>query len=160
MKQPNLSLLDALEVAMAAEKKAAAFYANAAQKAANPAGKQLFEELADFERYHYASLAELDRSLRDKGAYVEYTGRELDLPARSEVGGEEVHAQTLAEIITLALNAEQEARDRYAALAKQTPDAEGKAMFERLAAEEQVHYRILNDEYYHLNNEGTWVWAE
>ncbi len=160
MTQRNLTVLDAIGLAMAAEQKAAAFYANAALKAANPMGQQLFEQLADFERYHYDSLARLDRSLRDQGAYVPYAGRDINLPATSEVGNEELHAETLVEIITLALQAEQQARERYVALAEQTADSEGKAMFERLAAEEHVHYRILNDEYYHLNNQGKWVWAE
>jgi rubrerythrin len=160
MNHPNITLLDAIQLAMAAEQKAAAFYAAAAQKADNPMGRQLFEQLADFERYHYANLADLDRSLRDDGAYVEYAGRELSPASPAEVSAEEVHAKELVEIITVALNAEQEARERYTALAEQTTDPDGKEMFERLAAEEQVHYRILNDEYYHLNNHGHWVWAE
>jgi rubrerythrin len=160
MTDSKLTLLDAIQVAMAAEKKAAAFYADAARSAANPLGRQLFEDLADFERYHYDTLAELDGSLRDDGAYVPYAGRELELPTPAEVEVEEVHAQRVVDIISLALNAEREARERYTRLAEQTADPDGKAMFERLAAEEHVHYRILNDEYYHLNNHGKWVWAE
>jgi rubrerythrin len=160
MSYPNVTLLDAIQLAMAAEQKAATFYAAAAQKAENPMGRQLFEDLAEFERYHYAKLADLDQSLRDNGAYLQYVGRELSLPAPAEVSAEEVHAKELVEIITLALNAEREAQERYIALAEQTTDPDGKEMFERLAAEEEVHYRILNDEYYHLNNHGKWVWAE
>ena len=33
-------------------------------------------------------------------------------------------------------------------------------MFKRLSQEEYTHFRILNDEYYNLNNQGKWVWAE
>jgi rubrerythrin len=40
----DLNLLDAIRTAMEAEQKAAAFYANAAQKTANPLGQELFSQ--------------------------------------------------------------------------------------------------------------------
>jgi rubrerythrin len=41
MTNQDLNLLDAIQMAMEAEQKAAAFYTDAAQKAANPVGREL-----------------------------------------------------------------------------------------------------------------------
>jgi len=155
-----LNLLDAIQMAMETEQKAATFYADAAQEAANPLGRELFDQLAEFERYHYSKLAGLEKSLRDEGAFIEYEGRELTLSVPSEVDNKEANKMSVMGIITLAINAERDAEKRYTALAEQTSDPDGQAMFKRLAEEEHTHYRILSDEYYNLNNHGVWVWSE
>jgi len=160
MSNQNLSLLDAIQMAMEAEQKAAAFYADAAQRAANPLGRKLFDQLAGFERYHYAKLADLEKSLRSEGTFIEYEGKELTLSVPGEVDSKEANKMSVLEIITLAINAEREAEKRYTALAEQTNDPAGQAMFKRLSQEEYTHFRILNDEYYNLNNQGKWVWVE
>jgi rubrerythrin len=51
------------------------------------------------------------------------------------------------------------ARERYAALAEQTTDPDGQAMFKRLAEEERANYDILANAYWSLNNRGVWVWS-
>ncbi len=160
MSNPDLTLLDAIQMAMEAEQKAAAFYDNAAQKVDSPLGQELFEQLADFERYHYAKLDDLARSLREEGTFIDYEGKELSVSVPAEVEGKEVNKMSVLEIIALAIDTEQAAQDRYTALAEQTTDPAGQEMFKRLAQEEHTHYRILNDEYYHLNNDGLWVWME
>ena len=38
-------------------------------------------------------------------------------------------------------------------------DATGQAMFRRLAEEEMMHQRILEDEFYSLSNQGVWGWS-
>ena len=155
-----LNLLDAIQMAMETEQKAATFYADAAQEAANPLGRELFDQLAEFERYHYRKLADLEKSMRDEGAFIEYQGRELTLSVPSEVDSKESNKMSVMEIITLAIHAERDAEKRYTTLAEQTADPDGRAMFKRLAEEEHTHYRILSDEYYNLNNHGVWVWSE
>ena len=122
MSNQNLSLLDAIQMAMEAEQKAAAFYADAAQRAANPLGRELFDQLAGFERYHHAKLADLEKSLRSEGTF-EYEGKELTLSVPGEVDSKEANKMSVLEIITLAINAEREAEKRYTALAEQTRGA-------------------------------------
>jgi rubrerythrin len=161
MSQQDLSLLDALRIAMEAEQKAAAFYADAIQKTTNPMGQRLFQQLAEFERYHYQKLAALEKSLRDKGAFIKYEGRDLTLPAPGEIqSAKEAGKMSVMSIITLAIDLEREAENRYAALAEQTADREGHAMFRKLAEEEHFHYRILGDVYWNLNNRGVWDWSK
>ena len=116
------------------------------------------EQLAEFERHHYDYLVELEASLREQGAFKEYEGRELTAPTPSEIQTtEEPNKASLMGVITMALDIEKQAKERYLSLAQQTTDVTGIAMFERLAEEEQKHYVILTSAYWSLNDHGTWV---
>jgi rubrerythrin len=160
MTNQNITLLDAIKIAMEAEKKAAAFYADAAQKT-ETLGRGILERLAEFERHHYAILVKLEQSLRDQGAFVDYEGEELSFPAPSEVQRTaEPDKMSMMGIITTALEIETEAEKRYTALAEQTSDPAGQSLFRQLAQEENKHHKILKDVYVNLNNHGTWVWPE
>ncbi|HIE38896.1 MAG TPA: hypothetical protein EYH30_10475 [Anaerolineales bacterium] len=160
MTKRDLSLLDAIRIGMEAEKKAAAFYADAAQQTGNPLGRRLLEQLAEFERHHYRELAALERSLREQGTFIEYTGRTLEMPAPSEVEDvEESNKMSLMGIITKAIETERKAEKRYTDLVEQTTDPAGQSMFERLADEEHTHYLILSKAYWSLNNQGVWNWS-
>jgi rubrerythrin len=152
--------MDAIKIAMEAEKQAAAFYANAAQKT-ETLGRGLLEQLAEFERHHYAILAKLEQSLRDQGAFIGYEGRELTMPAPGEVQRTaEPDKMSMMGIITTALEIEKEAEKRYNDLAEQTSDPAGQSMFTRLAHEENKHHKILKKAYVSLNDRGVWAWPE
>jgi rubrerythrin len=154
----DLDLLDAIEIAKAAEQKAAELYADAMQQTPNPLARRVFEKLAEFERHHYDKLVDLEKSLRDQGAFIEYEGRELDLAMPGEAKPiEEPDKKSAMAIITMALDIEQEAEKRYTALTERTSDPDGRSMFERLAEEEHNHYLILSDMYWNLNNQGVWM---
>ena len=66
----ELGLEEALDIAMDAELKAQAFYAQAADEIQEPQGRDLLGRLAAFERYHYEQLAKLARSLQDDGRFT------------------------------------------------------------------------------------------
>lgn len=155
----DFNILEAIQIAKQAELKAEAYYAEAAQKTKHPVGKQLLEKLAKFERNHYDKLEELERSLRDEGAFIEYEGMELRVDAPSEIRVDaDASAKTAMGVIALAMDVEQQAEERYLSLAEQTTDTRGHLMFERLAEEEHEHYRILRNVYWNLNNRGIWAW--
>lgn len=154
-------LLEAVQLAVEAERSARQFYLNAAEKAQNPQGKALLLELADFEAYHEKKLHELMASL-NAGKYLAYEGKDLRDP-KPESGASdatEANFQEMADILALAMDTEKKAQERYQNLAAATTDPQGKAMFQRLALEEAMHHRILSDEFYSLSNDGLWVWAE
>jgi rubrerythrin len=154
----NKGLLEAIQLAIQAERAAQQFYRDAAAKTVNPQGKAFLLELAGFEAYHEEKLLALVDSL-SASKYFKYEGRELVLP-KSEGGvrvRKEPHPQEMAGILGMAMDAEKKAQERYKALAEGTADPAGKAMFERLAQEEAVHNRILSDEFYTLSNKGRWV---
>jgi len=159
------TLLDALSLAMTAEKKAAEFYRSAAEKATSPRGKNMLEQLAKFETAHYQALDELRRSLEGGGrAKAAYAGTEFE-PVPTELTGaaasKETNLNGVYDVLKLAIDAESGAHDRYEELAEQAEDDELRAFFKKLAEEETLHRRILSDEFYQLNNSGgQWVWME
>ena len=62
----KLGLEEALDIAMDAELKAQAFYAQAAIEVQDPHGRDLLGRLAAFEQYHYQKLSELIDDLSDR----------------------------------------------------------------------------------------------
>lgn len=163
----ELGLEEALDIAMEAELKARAFYAQAAVEVQDPRGRDLLNRLAAFEHHHYQKLSELAQSLEERGEYVEYEGQTMDSVTGLEYpAGKGEAAGTLldelgdeAAILAKAIENEKAAGERYRLLAEQTADAAGQAMFQRLTQEEQMHQRILEDEFYSLSNQGVWGWS-
>jgi rubrerythrin len=160
MNNQDLNLLDAIRMAIEAEEKAAAFYDEAAQKTENPLGRKLFEQLSQFEKYHQIKLSALEESLCRDGACIIYEGRDLSLPVSDDVEKiKEADKMSALGIITMAMEIKEKAEERYMALAAQTTDPTGRAMFKRLAKEERANHHILSNAYWNLNNRGVWVWA-
>jgi hypothetical protein len=160
MAQCSSAVMDAIETAMTAEEKARDFYAEAAGRVSGTRGKRLFQQLADFEQGHYDILARLKESLAAKGCYVNYTGTSF-APVYAE--GEDLvidaaEKKDLNEILTMAIGNEKKAGEAYSQLAEQVDDPDGVAMFRRLADEEANHARILEDQFYDINNKGMWTW--
>jgi rubrerythrin len=161
MNTPNL--LDAIRVVKENERVAAESYTNAATEMRALGNKnafeQLFEQLSEFETFHYKQLTALERSLEEKGEFLTYEGKEFSLPPRLEVKFvEEANAKCLVEIITDAMKLEQQAKEAYADLAAQlTEDPLGHTMFLKLSEEESTHHQILGEAYWSVNQTGTWT---
>ena len=160
----ELGLEEALDIAMEAELKAQAFYAQAAVQVQDRQGRDLLGRLAAFEQYHYQKLSELAASLQTDGQFIDYEMQTMaafaPLLTTGEAAGtllDEMPDQTA--ILTRAIENEMKAEERYAALADSTADAAGRAMFQNLATEERLHRRILDDEFFSLSNRGSWAWS-
>jgi rubrerythrin len=158
MSTPNL--LDAIRIVKENERIASASYADAAQKIRNPVGKKLFEQLAEFENFHYEKLTALEASLEEKGDYIDYEGKEFPIPPTFEIkAAQEPDTKSVMTIISEAMNLERQAENAYADLAAQTKDPLGHEMFSRLSEEEHMHHRLLSKAYWTLTNLGTWTWS-
>ena len=165
MTENNLGILEAIDIAMDAELKANEFYLNALKKVSNDRGKNLLQQLANFEQNHYDKLNELKASLIRNGEYIEYTGtkflkfkqnRSIEISKKIEV-----NKDGILEILAIAIDAEAKAHEHYNKMADETSDTKGKEMFQKLAEEETLHRRILSDEFYQLNNHGgIWFWGD
>lgn len=160
----TLGLEKALDVAMEAELKAQAFYAQAAVEVQDPRGRDLLSRLAAFEQYHYQKLSDQAAALRVDGRFVDYEPRTMadlaPLPLGGETGGTLLgELRDPAAILGKAIDNEKIAEERYTVLAGQTLDPAGQAMFRALATEERLHQRILEDEFYSLSNKGVWGWT-
>lgn len=149
---------------MDAELKAQAFYAQAAVEIQEPQGRDLLGRLAAFEQYHYQQLADLARSLREDGAFIAYEARTVEhfapTLARGETGGTQIEElKDTPAILSKAIENEKIAGERYRVLAEETDDPDGQDMFRKLANEERIHQRILEDEFFSISNQGTWGWS-
>ncbi len=159
----DFGLEEALDIAMEAELKAQAFYAQAAIEVQDPRGRDLLSRLAAFEQHHYRKLSELAQALQQRGEYIEYEGQTMEGVVPFDAG--EAAGTLLDElgdeagILAKAIENEKIAGERYQVLAGQTQDITGQAMFQRLANEELMHQRILEDEFYSLSNQGVWGWS-
>ena len=155
-------LMTAIDRAIAAERDAQAFYLAAAEKTDDAGGAAMFRELAAFESHHQEHLEALKSSLSGEGEWIQYPARELSKVPSAESGGRRTsgdHADAM-EALRLAIAAEEKAEAEYKALADQADDARGQQMFARLAEEEAVHRKVLDDQYYALSNEGLWLWGD
>jgi rubrerythrin len=158
MDDQDLSFLDAIRMAIEAEQNAAAFYTNAAQKTNNPLARRLLGQLAEFEDYHRTKLVDLEKSLCENGACILYEGKRLLFQVPDEVKKlKEADRMSAMEVITVAIDIKQKAEERYTAMAEQTTDPDGQAMFTRLAEEERSNRRILDKAYWSLSNRGVWA---
>jgi rubrerythrin len=154
------SLLDAIRVVKENERKAADFYAEAATKTANPVGRELFEQLSQFEEYHFARLTALEKTLEADGKFINYEGREFPQPPEVVPKPvEETEHLSVMNIITRALELEKQAEQAYADIADQVTDPQGHAMFRRLSGEEHKHYQLLKEAYWNLTNFRQWKWS-
>ncbi|GAB6064790.1 ferritin family protein [Deferrisoma palaeochoriense] len=155
-------LREALDQAIRAEEEACNFYEGAAQTTDHPGGQAMFRELAAFERHHRRHLEELREALLHEKPWPEYQPR--DLPPRRTEGDTPAstpspHADAL-EALRIAAETEAEAEERYRRLAHQAPDRQGRELFLRLAEEEAMHRKVLEDQYYALSNRGVWLWGD
>ena len=160
----ELGLEEALDIAMEAELKAQAFYAQAAIEVQDRRGRDLLGRLAAFEQYHYQKLAELAASLRKDEGFIDYEMQSMatfePVVAAGETTGTVIdETAEQVDILTRAIENEATAEERYAVLAESTTDTAGRAMFQSLATEERLHRRILEDEFFSLSNQGSWAWS-
>lgn len=158
----KIDLFSALDRAIAGEKEAQSFYLAAAGRTDDPGGAAMFRELAAFESHHQEHLEALKTSLHERGIWIQYPARDFSktpaAEAPSRAAGSE-HADAL-EALRLAIAAEGKAESEYQRLADQADDTNGKQMFERLAEEEALHRKVLDDQYYALTNKGVWLWGD
>ena len=167
MSEQDLTVVDAIQMALESEKKAVAAYSEAATKAPHVALERLYNGLAGLEQHHYDKVSELASSLQKKGKYIVYEASSITIPPQSEIEIAGVARDALSgnkvsmmAVLTMAQDIEQQLDKLYTALAEQTSDRDGKAMFKWLAKEEQGHLKLLTTVYWNMNDRGVLVWPE
>jgi len=154
--------IKAVEMAMAAEKDAYQNYSKAAKKTKNPKGRDMLQQLSEFEIAHYQKLKNLLKSLQEKGEWILYEGttlkrKKIPLKAQKPKGQEQLSDM---DALKMAIREEKKAQVYYRSMAELTKDPRGKDMYKRLANEEALHENLLNDQYYSLHNTGLWSWGD
>jgi len=153
---------EAIKIAMEAEKDAYQAYSKAAKMTKNPKGRDMFQQLSEFEMNHYQKLKELSKSLEEKGEWILYSGtsfKKKSIPIKIEKpkGQEQL---TDMDALKIAVREEKKAQVFYRSMAELTKDPRGRDMYKRLAGEEALHEKVLNDQYYSLHNTGVWSWGD
>jgi rubrerythrin len=161
---PESTTLEAIKRAMDAEMAAHTYYSQSAQKATNPKGKDMFRQLAALELNHYNNLKALHDSLQEGNGWIAYDGTQSSdttlAPEGRHSSREEALKDDVLSILSKAIEDEKKASAYYTTLAKEITEPAGKELFTKLAAEEKVHTKILNDQWYSLNNQGVWLWGD
>lgn len=102
----------------------------------------------------------LERSLQESGSYIRYEGKPFPLPPVFEIkAAEEPDKKSAMQVISEARQLERQAEKVYSSLVAECSDQQGRDMFQKLADEEHLHYKILSDAYRSLNNTGKWSWT-
>jgi rubrerythrin len=122
----------------------------------------MFQQLSEFEMNHFQKLKSLLKSLQEKGEWILYEGTSLKkkkivLKAQKPQGQEQL---TDMDALKIAVREEKKAQVYYRSMAELTKDPRGKDMYKRLAEEEALHEKLLNDQYYSLHNTGLWSWGD
>ena len=162
MSQANhQALLEAVKMAMNAEQEAAAFYEKAAGNTGDPRGRDMFLQLVTFEKSHYVALGKLQSSL-EGGEFQAYKGTAFSAtkPGVPLSDFSPKRLKTDIDALNFAIEAEKKARATYLDLAGSAPGQEVADFFKKLAAEEQLHQKVLEDQFYALSNRGYWTWGE
>lgn len=159
-------LAQELDTAISGEQEAQAFYAAAAQSTDDPSGAAMFRQMAELEGHHRTHLLALRESLARGGGWPAYVERPLPgkvtacaIGSGASSENSCAHADAITALRT-ALSAEERSEAHYRKLAQAVADQEGRAFFTRLADEEAMHRRLLDDQIYNLANQGVWVWGD
>jgi rubrerythrin len=133
-----------------------------AKKTKNPKGRDMFQQLSEFEMNHYQKLKDLFKSLQEKREWILYEGTALKKKTISSKVEKPKGQEQLTDMdaLKIAIREEKKAQSYYRSMVELTRDSRGKDMYKRLANEETLHEKVLNDQYYSLHNTGVWSWGD
>ncbi len=148
-----------LDDAIEMEKRARAYYEEAAGRVNDPSGRKILELLAKEEKKHSQVLARMK-----KGTYGELAASPLidevrDLVEEGMKTGKNVISTdaSLREILRKAMEIEQATRRFYEDKAAAADYAEVKELFGKLAEQEQEHYLLVSSLSEYFDRPAEWV---
>ncbi len=161
--------LSVLKQGMATEIWGYRFYEQAAERTADEKGKQVFGTLVTEEKKHlslllgeYATVSKGGSWLSPKEAMAiaDYSKANEIFPEASEAENLIPPEATDEEALQMALDFERRGYNQYASEAEKAISPEVKAMWEFLAAQEDLHFEYLDKTLEYLKTEGTWYFDE
>ncbi|MFQ5812180.1 MAG: ferritin family protein [Anaerolineae bacterium] len=160
--QENTVALQALRQAIRLEQDGYKFYTEAAERMADPRGREMFLSLADDEKLHLRIVRDQYEALSGGKGWVSFPetmevepvdlDKSLFTPEREAINPEASDTDALL----FALQKENESYELYRKAAAETGDPAGKEMYQRLASYEHIHFDILMLNYEHLTSTGSW----
>ena len=155
--------MNIIDIAIKMETDAVKFYSEAAKRTAYPAGRKMFETIAEDEKRHLETVRKLieglDIHMEDvhplKKIKTVFEEMKNDMMDKVAATSDELEA------FKIAMQMEKEGLDFYAKLADEAETEKEKVLFNKLMNEEQQHYNIFAHTYDFLNDTGNWfMWEE
>lgn len=155
--------MNTIELAVKMETDAIRFYTEAAGKTKNPVGKKMFLTVAEDEKRHLEMVNRivkgLDISYKEaspmKNVRTVFESLKSELMKRVEATSDEL------ESFKIAMNMEKEGIEFYKKVAGSVKTEKERELFGKLIKEEEQHYSIFSNTYFHLSNTGSWfMWEE
>ncbi len=146
---------DLLAAALNSEYLAVRFYKDAAGRAKTRTGRKFFKKLKAYEEFHFNSVKKIIESrIMGNEIKIELLEEKGDVPAlEAEIEGEfEPGNDEILNMITMAIQAEEDAQQRYKKISEMIADPEGKRIFCGFVQDEKMHQRILEDLFYQMIN--------
>ena len=155
--------MNAIEIAIRMEKDSIKFYKEASEKAKHLVGKKMFLSIAEDEQRHLEMLSqifkEMDVTIKDvnpmNNIKTVFETLKDTMQEKIKATKDEVDA------FSIAMHMEKEGIEFYKKAGSEAKTEKEKALFERLAQEEQQHYDIFSNSYNFLTDTGNWfMWEE
>ncbi len=162
-KDSSQELRTILETARHTEQDGKQFYGGAAAKTSNPLARKMFDYLAEAEQKHIEFIEALAAGKLKVAPYAGEFAAALrnvfqDMPEslRSKAAGTPDDIQALK----VGIEMEDKSLAFYRTWAKKAASGEARTLCERLAAEEEDHWRILSGTLEYLENTGNWFMVQ
>lgn len=157
------SSVNAVEIAVKMETDAIDFYEGAAAKVRNKVGQEMFLSIVEDEKRHLQMLADIFKGM-------EITAKEIHPMKTIRTVFEELKNEMMERVqatedeinaFGIAMDMEKEGMEFCRRVAAEAPSAKEKALFERLAKEEEQHFAVFANTYFFLKDSGSWfLWEE
>ena len=155
---------EALGIAVEMERKGMAFYNEAVTRTSNPFAQEMFRSLANDEKKHervFLQMAEETGVRPSELDEMDPAGpirriQAIFKNAAAGIRGQATDQGNDIKVIQIAKGMEQEAFHFYASAAGNAEDALEKEAFEKIARQENEHWRILDDTQLYLTDPAKW----
>lgn len=155
---------EALGIAVRMERQGMELYRKASERTVHPFAKKMFLSLVEDEKRHEEIFQRMAEAAGVRPSAVDEMDKEGPLERISAIFREtalQLNEELRPDdddikVMDIAKDLERKAYDFYTAAAKQMSDALEKTAFERIAAEENEHWRILDDTKLYLTNPAEW----
>jgi rubrerythrin len=155
--------MNAVEMAIKMKKDAIKFYGEAAEKCDHPAGKKMFLVILEDEKQHLESLNQM---VNDMKIDMKKLQPIKNIKTSLETLKDQMRVSTACsldemEAFRMAMDMEKECVEFYKKQAAEAKDEREKAFFERLAHEEEEHFRVFSNTHSYLDDSGNWfMWDD
>jgi rubrerythrin len=153
---------EAIKTAIQMEKDGYSFYKKAASQTTSETGKSFFESLANDEQIHLETFQKIFEDKVGKtewDALVNSSKKYTDLPIfPKDLASSEGTNPDLDEMdaIRVAMDSEKEAIDYYKIIKDKYTNKDVKEIIVEIIEQEKNHYRLLEQEFDHLDKTGFW----